>query len=88
MWEYSTKPKYVKILMNNQNIMFGLSPPPMGKIEKSKNVRQYVLMNIKYIYIYIYPFLLREYYLFSHNTESSLEQKYTSMHFCKKSIIK
>ena len=30
--------------MNNQNIMFGLSPP-MEKLEKSKNVRQLILMN-------------------------------------------
>ena len=32
--------------MDNQNIMFGLSPP-MEKLEKSKNVKQYILMNVE-----------------------------------------
>ena len=58
--------------MNNQNIMFGLSPT-MEKLEKSKNVKQYILMNVENI-VLIEPFLHREYYLFSQNTESSLEQ--------------
>ena len=46
MWENSTKSKYVKNLMNNQNIMFGYTPP-MEKLEKSKNVKQYILMNVE-----------------------------------------
>ena len=46
MWEKSTKPKYVKILMSSQNITFGLSLP-YEKIEKSKNVKQYILMNVE-----------------------------------------
>ena len=40
------KSKYVKILMNNRNIMCGLSPP-MVKVGKSKNDRLYVLMNVE-----------------------------------------
>ena len=43
----------------------------MEKVEKSKNVKQYILMNVDFS---IYRFLLREYHLFSQNTESSLEQ--------------
>ena len=39
------KPKYVKILMNNRNIMFGLSLP-YGKFGKSKIGKWYVLMNV------------------------------------------
>ena len=45
MWENRQKSKYVKILMNNRNIMFGLSLP-YGKVEKSKNGKWYVLMNV------------------------------------------
>ena len=30
--------------MNNQNIMLGY-PPPFGKLEKLKNVKQSILMN-------------------------------------------
>ena len=32
-------------IMNDQNIMPGY-PPPMGKIEKSKNVNKLILMNV------------------------------------------
>ena len=41
VWENSTKSKYVKILMNNPNIMFGLSLP-LEKLEKSKNIKRYI----------------------------------------------
>ena len=58
--------------MSDQNIMFGLSLP-YGKNRKSKNVKQYVLMNVENNY-FDRPLLLREYYLCSQNTESSLEQ--------------
>ena len=53
-----------------KSIMFGLSPP-MEKREKSKNVRQYILMNVDF---FIYLFLHKEYHLFSQKSESSLEQ--------------
>ena len=43
--ENSTKLKYVKVLMNDQNIMLGY-PPSMEKLEKSKNVNQLILMNV------------------------------------------
>ena len=33
--------------MNNQDIMFGLSPP-MEKLEKPKNFKQYILMNVDF----------------------------------------
>ena len=58
--------------MNDQNIMLGY-PPPMEKIEKSKNVNKLILMNVYNIFL-IDHFLLKEYNLFSQNTESSLEQ--------------
>ena len=45
----------------------------MKKIfKKSKNVKQLILMNVQNIFL-IDPFLLKEYNLFSQNTESSLE---------------
>ena len=47
--------------------------PLMEELEKSKNVKQYILMNVENIFL-IHPVLHREYYLFSQNTESSLEQ--------------
>ena len=49
MWENSTKSKYVKILTNDQNIIFGY-PSPMEKLEKSKNVIQYIFMNVDNIF--------------------------------------
>ena len=55
--------------MNDQNIMFG-DPPLWNFFEKSKNVNELNLMNV----FLIDPFLLREYNLFTQNTESSLEQ--------------
>ena len=58
--------------MNDQKIMFGYTPP-MEKLEKSKNVKQLILMNVQNSFL-IDPFLLEEYNLFSQNTESSLEQ--------------
>ena len=41
-------------------------------MEKSKNVNQLILMNV--LKIFIEPFLLMEFILFSQNTESSIEQ--------------
>ena len=46
MWENSTKSKYVEILMNNQNIMFGYTPP----MEKNRKIEKYqtiYLMNVE-----------------------------------------
>ena len=48
-------------------------PSPMEKLEKSKNDKWYVLMNFENN-VFDIPVLLREYYLFSQNTESSLEE--------------
>ena len=36
-------------LMNDQNIIFGYTPP-MEKLEKSKNVKQLILMNAEIIF--------------------------------------
>ena len=47
--------------------------PPTEKLEKSKNVNQLILMISENNFL-IDPFLLKEYNLFSQNTESSLEQ--------------
>ena len=58
--------------MNNKNIKFVLSPP-MEKLEKSKNVKQNIFMNVENVFL-IYLFLHIEYYLFSQINESSLEQ--------------
>ena len=57
--------------MNNQNIMLGY-PPPMEKLEKSKNDKHLILMNVEYFFGR--PLSNREYHVFSLNTESSLEQ--------------
>ena len=38
------KSKYVKILMNNRNVLFGVSLPYGKKVEKLKNDKYYVLM--------------------------------------------
>ena len=71
MRENSTKSKYMKNLMNNENITLGYLPP-YGKTRKSKNVKQLILMNVDFFLIN--RVLLREYYLFRQNAESSLEQ--------------
>ena len=56
--------------MNDPNIMFGYTP--LWKDRKIENVKKFILMNVQNIFID--PFLLKEYNLFSQNTESSLEQ--------------
>ena len=43
-------------LMNDQNIMFGYTPP-IEKLEKSKNVKQLILMNVNFFLMD--PFLLK-----------------------------
>ena len=59
--------------MNDQNIMFGYTPR-IKKFEKSKKkINKLILTNVQNIFL-IDPFLLREYNLFSQNTENSLEQ--------------
>ena len=57
--------------MNDQNILFGYTLP-MEKIEKPKNVKQLILMDVRFN-CFIHPFLLKEYNSFSKNTESSLQ---------------
>ena len=42
--------------MNNQNIMYGLSPP-MEKVEKLKNEKWYVIMNSEFFFGYT-PFYI------------------------------
>ena len=56
--------------MNDKMFMFGYTPP-MEKLEKSKNIKQLIVMNVQNNFL-IYSFLLKEYSLFSQNTESSL----------------
>ena len=58
--------------MNDQNVMFG-NPPPMEKFEKSKNVNQFILMNVQKN-SFIIPVIPKEYNLFSPSNENSLEQ--------------
>ena len=41
--------------------------------KKTKNIKLLILINVQNIFL-INPFLLKEYNLFSQNTESSLEQ--------------
>ena len=59
--------------MNDQNIMFGYtSPPPYGKTRKLEKYRS---INFDECPIFlIETFLIKEYNLFSQNTESSHEQ--------------
>ena len=59
-------------LMNNQNIMFVIYLP-YEKTRKIEIKNKYVLMNDENIFL-MWTFLHREYYLFSQNSESSLEQ--------------
>ena len=47
--------------------------PHMKKIEKSRNFKQFILMNFQNIR-FGEPFFLKEYNLFSQNIESSIEQ--------------
>ena len=85
MWENSTKSKYVKILINNQNIMLGY-PFPMEKTQKIENVKQLILMNVENDF-FIDPFLPSKYHLFSQTLRALLRNKNGILHFCKKSII-
>ena len=59
-------------LMNNRNIMLEISLP-YETSRKFEIKNKYVLMNGENIFL-MNPFLHREYYLFSKNSESSLEQ--------------
>ena len=66
-WENSTNQNMVLFFINDQNIMFGY---------KSKNRKMSInwfLINVQKNSL-ILPVLLKEYNLFSLNTESSLEQ--------------
>ena len=65
------KRKMGLFLINDQNIIFG--HPPLKKLEISKKANQLILINVQNNFL-IDPFLLREYNVFSQNTESSLEQ--------------
>ena len=38
MWENSAKSKYIKNLMNNQNLLLGLSPP-YGKTQRIEKIQ-------------------------------------------------
>ena len=58
--------------MNNQNIMFVISLP-YEKSRKTEIKNKYVLMNDEINFL-MNPLIHREYYLFSQNSESSLEQ--------------
>ena len=59
--------------MNDQNIIFDYPPPPPYK--KTRNIEKGKNNNFDECSIFfIGPFLLREYNLFSQNTEISLEQ--------------
>ena len=70
--EKAQKIKIYDFLMNDQNIMFGYTPP-IENLKKSKNVNQLILMNVQNI-VFDIPVLLKEYNLFSQNNESSLEE--------------
>ena len=73
MWEDLTK---IEICEKNWWIIEILCfwyPSPMKQVEKFEIKNKYVLMNDENNFL-IYPYLHREYYLFSQNSESSLEQ--------------
>ena len=74
-WDYvknSTKSKYVKILMNDQNIMFGLFP--LWKNSKNRKISNNIFWWMLKIMIFDIPLLHREYYLFSQSTERYFEK--------------
>ena len=58
-------------LMNDRNICL-VRPPRMKNTKTPKNVKQLILMNVQFFLMD--PFLFKTYNLFSHNTQSSLEQ--------------
>ena len=62
---------FVMFLMNNRNIMLGISLP-YGKSRETK-MRTNMLRWMLNCFL-IYPYLHREYYLFGQNSESFLEQ--------------
>ena len=72
MWEKLKKSKNVKILMDNQILCLGY-PSPMEKLENQKMSNNMFWWMLKIIFL-MDPFIHREYYLFSQNSESSLEQ--------------
>ena len=55
MWENSTKSKYVKNLMNDQNIMLGYSPPmENSKIEKYQPITFWWMFKVFFWYTPFY----------------------------------
>ena len=87
MWEYSTKPKYVKILMNNQNIMFGL-PPPYGKTQKLEKCQTIYFDECWNNFFGWTPFYIENIIYLAKILRALLSNKMVFLHFCKKSIIK
>ena len=79
------KLKYVKILMNDQNIMLGY-PPSMEKLGKSKNVNQLILMNVWNSFSYT-PFYLGNIIYLAKILRALFSNKNGILHFWKKSII-
>ena len=84
MWENSIKSKYVQNFMNNQNIMFGYTPP-MEKLEKPKNDKQYILMNVNF-FIYT-PFYIGNIIYLARTLRALLSNKNGILQFCKKAIL-
>ena len=59
----------MRFFINDQKLMFGYTPI----WKNSKIINKSILMNVQSIFS-IHPFLLKEYNLFSQNTEISLEE--------------
>ena len=68
--------------MNDRNIFW--LDPPIKKIEKSKNVKQLILMNVHFL---IYPILFRNIIYLAKILRDLLSNKNGIANFWKKSII-
>ena len=73
MWEQVTKIEICEIIWWIIKILCLWYTSPVEKKPKIENDYQYVLMNVKLMFL-MNPVLHREYYLFSQNSESSLKQ--------------
>ena len=67
--------------MNNESIMFGYTPP-IEKLEKSKNDKQYILMNV--YFLKYTPFYLGNIIRLAKTLRARLSNKNGIIQYCKK----
>ena len=61
--------------------------PPYGKFEKSKNVHQFILMNVQINFFGVPLFYLRNVIFFAKILRALLSNKNEILHYLKKSIV-